>query len=77
MLLLDSMILLGQWGHDELINSFELIEVCVTKCYDFGRPYTTDPPIKEAKKISTGPYIATANKSLFPVSLPTAAIQYS
>jgi hypothetical protein len=55
MLLLDSMILLGQWGYDELINSFELIEVCVTKCYDFGRPYTTDPPIKEAKKISTGP----------------------
>jgi hypothetical protein len=39
----NSMILLGQWGNDELIDSFELIEVCVTKCYDFGRPYTTDP----------------------------------
>jgi hypothetical protein len=37
------MILLGQWGNDELINQFILIEVCVTKCYDFGRPYITDP----------------------------------
>jgi hypothetical protein len=43
MILNNSMILLGQWGNDELIDSFELIEVCVTKCYDFGRPYTTDP----------------------------------
>jgi hypothetical protein len=50
-----SYVTLGQWGYDELINSFELIEVYVTKCYDFGRPYTTDPPIKEANKISTGP----------------------
>jgi hypothetical protein len=46
------MILLGQRGNDELIDSFELIEVCVTKCYDFGRPYTTDPLDKPNKEIS-------------------------
>jgi hypothetical protein len=49
MILNNSMILLGQRGVDEMINSSELTEVCVTNWYDFGRPYTTDPLFHQNK----------------------------
>jgi hypothetical protein len=31
---------MGKWRVDQSVN---MIEVCVSKRYDFGRPYTTDP----------------------------------